>query len=205
MACSKCHKSSCNGRCGCRSNVANTIPVPCQDLLRCPITRDCDAIIDFNCVVKTESGYIIPSTTNPNQNWIIQQNTSLDGFVQQFLIFNNPTTQPCVLTGGTAKIVPYFRTWKHSGAIIVSFLPVDNSELASGWTVNNYTVEITDLQTNNVYTYTVPATGPYQQIITPVGTMSFSSGNSFAIRVITNTINGTNTAACQTIQSYVTF
>lgn len=205
MACSKCHKSSCNGRCGCNKTVLNTIPVPCQDPLKCPITRDCDSIIDFNCVIKTESGYLVPSTTNPGQNWIIQQNTSLDSFIQQYILFNNPLTQPCVLTGGTSKITPYFRVWKHTGAIIVSFLPVNNNELQTGWAVQNYTIEITDLQTNTVYTFTVPATGPYQQIITPIGSMSFSSGNSFAIRVITNTINGTLTNSCETIQSYITF
>lgn len=205
MACSKCHKSSCNGRCGCNKNVVNTIPVPCQDLLKCPITRDCDYIIDFNCVVKTESGYIIPSTTNPGLNWIVQQNTSLDGFIQQYLIFSNPATQACALTGWQSKIVPHFRVWKQSGAIIVSFLPVNNNELQSGFTVTNYTIEITDLQTNTTYSYTVPATGPYQQIITPTGTMSFTSGNSFAITVTTNTSDGTNNAQCTTIQSYISF
>lgn len=205
MACSKCHNSACKGNCGCTKNVANTIPVPCQDLLKCPITRDCDGIIDFNCVVKTESGYIIPSSVNPSLNWIIQQNTSLDSFIQQFLVFNNPTTQLCATTGNTSKIVPYFRTWKHSGAIIVSFLPVSNSELASGWSVSNYEIILEDLQTNTIYTYTIPATGPYQYIITPTGTMSFSSGNSFMIKVRTNTVNVSLTSSCETINSYISF
>lgn len=194
MACKKCRQNKCR----CKTLDLRSIPDPCSKP-SCTPRRKCTEYINWNCVVIGDSGIIL---TNGSYTLYVPEGTSFDSFYQQQTLFAQCPT--CLLQGYPCMSVKWFDAYFDGNNIIVEWQDIDTSLLQTGWQIDTYIIEITDLSTNTVYTFNA-AQGSQIYIVTPVGSMTFTSGNMFKIMVKVRTNDSLNNIQiCPSIVKQIT-
>jgi len=191
MACGKCK----NKRCKCKDMDLQVLTPPCTP--PCNQKFQCYETIDWNCVI-VPIGVQLTDTPTP---YVTDANISLSSLLQQQILL--ATNSNCIRKGNPSRATPWLYAHFNGSQILVQWQPVNNSDLLSGWSVQDYTINIFHVQTSSFVTYTVSPT-QNSFLISPTGSMSFAPGNTYQIFLTTKTQNGSSTASCQSVTLVIT-
>lgn len=196
MKCNKCHSYKCR----CKKVSLTTESLPCNTP-KCKPRKRCLETISWNCVSIGDAGILLQDGTD---TLYIKEGTSLSSFWLQYTMFNDITTRPCIMPGGQSMAVKDFDVIWDGNALLVQWEQVNNSNLLSGWTVDEYQIVITDgvntittTVSNTSSTVTIPPTAP----------ITYTSGTKIDIYIKTvtqDTSTPPNISTCNTITKRIT-
>lgn len=220
MACSKCNKNKC--RCHYNRLTANN-PLVCNPRKRCLM------LLNGNCVVLGEGGYVLENGVDIAY---IPSGTSLDSFLQQYMLFNSgPVGASCVAKGNKSIATNWFDFYYNAinSSYVVVWNPVNQLDIAAGYIFQEYIIYISNVSTSTDYVFAsvanpvscVSVTASPVSSLANINTSSLviptsgtgpimpvpSAGDTYTVYIITHTFNSiTNQhGCCSTIKRYLNF